>query len=160
MNPMSILEPEFVPFLLKAKRNTYAAGDGGKVASSRPASHDLAFCEGDWSYLDTYLGGYAFIGEEAVWKGRGAQAIPVWGMNYAGTMTAAGIPDGFSAFLKQALLAVPAAAPYRGPEHFAREAFAYTCRWEGTLEGFHGEEAITLDGALIYRLFFHGGQIL
>ena len=96
---MNITDPDFIPFLLRAKRATYAGGDGGAVASSRQASHDLAYREGDWAYLDTYLGGYAFIGEEAVWQ----DGKPLWGMNYYGTMTEPEIPEGFSDFLKLSL---------------------------------------------------------
>ncbi len=153
---MNAEDPQFIPFLLRAKKNTYAAGDAGKVAASRPASHDLAYHEGDWSYLDTYLGGFAFIGEEAVWyAGR-----PVWGMNYYGAMTIHGIPEGFPDFLKLALRNVPAQAPYRGPEAYAEGGFTYTCRWEGSPARFQGEEAIALDGQEIYRLAFHGGAIV
>lgn len=153
---MTVNDPHFVPFLLRAKKSTYAAGDGGKVASSRPASHDLAYREGEWAYLDTYLGGFAFIGEEAVW----CQETPIWGMNYYGTMTVDTIPAGFSEFLKSALLQVPPEAPYRGPAVYQDGEYAYTCRWEGTLESFRGEEMISLDGQMVYRLDFHGGKII
>jgi hypothetical protein len=153
---MTINDPEFIPFLLKAKKSTYAAGEGGKVASSRQASHDLAYREGEWTYLDTYLGGFAFIGEEAVWR----QEKPVWGMNYYGTMTVETIPEGFSQFLKRALLHVPPEAPYRGPAAFQEGDFTYTCYWSGGLDRFRGEETISLNGQLIYRLDFHGGIII
>ncbi|MBE0698866.1 MAG: XRE family transcriptional regulator, partial [Anaerolineaceae bacterium] len=111
--------------------------------------------EGEWSYLDTYLGGYAFIGEEAVWK----DELPLWGMNYYGTMTVPGIPDGFGDFLKLALRGVLYDAPYRGPAQFTQERYTYTCRWEGDLAFFHGTEEIARDGLVVYRLFFHGGAI-
>ncbi len=38
---------ELVDFLLRAKRNTYAAGCGA-MASSRPNSHDLSYAEGNY----------------------------------------------------------------------------------------------------------------
>ncbi len=150
-----MLDPDLIPFLLRAKKSTYAAGDAGQVEPSRPASHDLAYEEGEWFYLDTYLGGYAFTGEEAVWKGK----APLWGMNYAGSMTVPGIPDGFGDFLKLALRAVTAEAPYRGPEHFTQGRYAYLCRWTGSPERFQGEEEIFLDGEQVYHLVFHGGSI-
>ena len=156
---MTVLnDPEFIPFLIRAKRNTYA-GNTGKVASSRAESNDLAYQEGEWSYYDTYLGGFAFAGEEAVWKA----GAPVWSMNYYGTMVGDDlrqVPDGFSEFLKRALLAVPADAPYRGPASFSEGRFSYTCRWSGDLRFYTGDETITLDGQTIYRLNFHGGIIL
>jgi hypothetical protein len=153
---MNLEDPQFVDFLLRAKKSTYAAGDAGKVEPSRANSHDLTYREGDWSYLDTYLGGSAFIGEEAVWYKR----QPEWGMNYYGTMTIKGIPEGFSDFLKLALRNVLPEAPYRGPELFKEGGFAYSCHWEGTPALFHGNETISLDGQVIYTLAFHGGKII
>jgi hypothetical protein len=152
---MSLTDSQFIPFLVRAKKSTYAAGAAAQVESSRPASHDLAYQEGEWAYLDTYLGGYAFLGEEAVWQA----GVPLWGMNYAGTMTIAGIPDGFGDFLKLALRAVAPEAPFRGPAAFSQGRYTYTCHWEGELAFFHGEEEICLDGQVVYRLFFHGGVI-
>lgn len=152
---MNIDDPEFIPFLLRAKKNTYAGGDAGQVASSRIASHDLAYCDGPWAYHDTYLGGFSFAGEEAVWK----EGVPVWAMNYYGTMTCDSIPEGFGDFLKLALRNVPARAPYRGPAHFEAGRFLYTCRWEGTPVIFRGDETIALDGQEIYKLYFHGGRV-
>ena len=153
---MSIYDKEFIPFLLRAKKNTYAAGDTGTVESSRTRSHDLVYRENDWTYLDTYLGGFAFIGEEAVWK----DGMPVWGMNYYGTMTISEIPDGFGDFLKLALRQVPADAPYRGPARLEEGRYTYICRWQGNPARFSGDESITLDGKEIYGLYFHGGIII
>jgi hypothetical protein len=146
---------EIVPFLLRAKRSTYAAGVQ-PMQSSRPASHDLPYQEGEWLYLDTYLGGLRFIGEEAVWR----DDKPLWGMNYYGWMLVDEIPDGFSVFLKEALMQVPQDAPYRGPAKYASGRFAYTCRWEGGLDCFSGTEWIEFDRVKIYALNFHGGGIV
>ncbi len=145
---------QFIRFLIQAKRNTYAAG-GEPVASSRPASHDLQYQEGDFLYIDTYLGGFHFAGEEAVWK---AEA-PVWSMNYYGHMQVQEVPPGFGEFLKAALLQVPAKAPYRGPALFHQGDFEYRCQWQGSLECFLGSETISLRGMGIYELWFHGGEI-
>lgn len=146
--------PELTAFLLTAKKAAYAGG-GAHAPSSRPASVDLPFQQGDYAYLDTYLGGYAFIGEEAVWL----RGNPVWGMNYYGTMTVPEIPAGFSQFLKDALLRVPADAPYRGPHRYEAGIFTYTCEWEGSLGAFWGQERICAGDAVIYWLKFHGGSI-
>ncbi|NLG96604.1 MAG: XRE family transcriptional regulator [Chloroflexi bacterium] len=159
---MSIIDDhEFTPFLIRAKRATYAGGDaesGTRTTPSRQGSHDLVYREGPWAYLDTYLGGFSFIGEEAVWK----DDRPVWGMNYYGSMTAAAggiIPEGFSDFLKLSLRAVTPEAPYRGPAQLTQGRYTYTCRWTGSPERFRGDEQITLDGVVIYTLDFHGGLI-
>ncbi len=145
---------EFTSFLIQAKQKTYASGKKPDQ-SSRPHSHDLHFTEGDYAYIDTYLGGFHFIGEEAVWY----QGKPVWGMNYYGKMLAAKIPDGFSEFLKAALMRVPSEMPFRGPEEFHDGVFSYYCSVDGNLERFVGEEEISCDGKAIYWLAFHGGEI-
>lgn len=66
-------------FRTKAAKNTYAAASG-QCASCRPESHDFRFEENGYLYIDTYLGGERFSGEEAVWKNGAA----VWAMNYSG----------------------------------------------------------------------------
>ena len=104
---------DFVSFLILAKRNTYASGIQPSAAS-RTASHDLPYQEGEFQYLDTYLGGFHFIGEEAVWKG----GVALWGMNYYGWMLAHTVPEGFGEFLKEVLLHLPDEAPYRGPAEY------------------------------------------
>ena len=144
----------FVKFLIKAKQHTYAGG-GFLSQASRLNSKDLAFREGDWSYLDSYLGVFHFIGEEVVWHGQ----TPVWGMNYYGRMLVEKIPAGFGEFLKTVLLQVTPEMPYRGPEELIGKDFTYSCSVEGGLEWFHGREFITMQGKRIYQLFFHGGEI-
>ena len=146
---------EIVPFLQRAKRSTYAAGIES-TQSSRPGSHDLPYQEGEYLYIDTYLGGHRFIGEEAVWR----EGKPLWGMNYYGWMLVDIIPEGFSPFLKDALFQVPQDAPYRGPADFASGRFSYSCRWEGNLDSFTGNEWIEFDRVKIYALNFHGGAIV
>jgi hypothetical protein len=147
-------EQKFVEFLIEAKRKTYAGG-GREAPSSRPASKDLPFEQGEYLYLDSYLGGFHFIGEEAVWKG----GVPLWGMNYYGRMHVSAVPEGFSHFLKEAMLRVSINAPYRGPRNYREGGFEYQCEWQGSLEDFRGEERILLDGQVIYSLYFHGGGV-
>ncbi len=151
---VDINEVQFVKFLIKAKQNTYA-GSGVLSQASRTASKDLTYREGDWNYLDTYLGDFHFIGEEAVWY----QQKPVWGMNYYGRMLVEKIPQGFGEFLKSALLQIPPEIPFRGPEELIGPDYTYTCSVEGSLECFRGREFITLKGKRIYQLYFHGGEI-
>ena len=150
-----INDNQFVQFLIKAKQNTYA-GSGVMTQSSRISSKDLAFTEGNWRYLDTYLGDFHFIGEEAVWYDQ----KPIWGMNYYGKMLVEKIPPGFGAFLKSALLQVPVEMPYRGPEELIGKDFPYFCTVEGSLDCFRGKEFITMQGKRIYQLYFHGGEVL
>jgi hypothetical protein len=81
-------------------------------------------------------------------------------MNYHGFMETEEIPEGFSPFLKAALLEVRPDAPYRGPSHFSSGDFDFRCYWEGGLDAFFGEEHILLSGTRIYVLRFHGGAIV
>ena len=99
---------ELISFRLEANVNTYAAFMN-EVDSTRPASHDFRYENGEYMYHDTYVGGEEFAGEEAVWK----NGVPVYAMNYLGRVLA----DGFSGnFLKEALRAADTKMPYRGPE--------------------------------------------
>lgn len=144
----------FTRFLKKAKQNTYAGG-GDLTTPSRNTSKDLHFAEGDFVYLDSYLGDFNFIGEEAVWyKGKA-----IWGMNYYGRMLIPEIPNGFSTCLKNALLEVPEEMPFRGPEEYISNQFVYNCTVEGEIEWFRGKEFISYQGKRIYQLYFHGGAL-
>lgn len=138
-------------FLIEAKRRTYAA-KAAEDAPSRPGSHDLHWQQGDLLYIDTYLGGERFAGEEAVF----VKGVPVWSMNYAGRVTG----EGFSGdFLKAALLRVPEDKPYRGPDEYAEGAYRYDQTCEGDPDWFAGSETIRLDGRVVYECRFHGGLI-
>ena len=151
---MPDITPELIAFILEAKRQTYAGG-GAHASSSRPSSVDLPYRRGDYFYLDSYLGGFEFIGEEAVWRGD----QPLWGMNYHGYMLISNVPEGFGEFLKRALLEAPPETPYRGPEVYQEGDFDYRCEWEGDPKLFEGRETILLQGEPIYELIFHGGVI-
>jgi hypothetical protein len=149
-----MLSKDFVSFLIRAKQNTYASGKPADQ-TSRPASHDMQYAEEPYLYIDTWLGGFHFIGEEAVWH----KGAAVWGMNYYGKMLTEQVPDGFSHFLKTSLSNAPVDAPYRGPSVYIEDDFEYHCSWRGTLISFEGEEAISYKKQVIYRLSFHGGEI-
>jgi len=142
---------EIVDFLIRAKKATYA-GKGGEDKSSRPNSHDLSYSEGELLYIDTYLGGAKFSGEEALWD----NDVPFWSMNYVGRI----ISEGFDGdFLKEALLKVPQDKPFRGPEKFESNGYTYLCSVDGEIEWFNGYEAIYLDDKKIYECLFHGGLV-
>ena len=146
-----LITEDIINFLLRAKNNTYA-GKGSEVAASRPNSHDYSYSEGDNLYIDTFVGGEYFCGEEAVWK----QNIPIWSMNYSGRV----LEGGFSGdFLKEALLQVPKENPYRGPFIYHKGDFSYHCMVNGTVEWFQGYEEIFLFDKRVYECYFHGSQI-
>jgi transcriptional regulator with XRE-family HTH domain len=144
-------DAETIAFLCKAKRNTYAA-HGAEQAPSRPCSHDLKFAEGAFLYIDTYLGGEKFSGEEAVWLG----GRPVWAMNYSGRV----LDQKFSGdFLKEALLLVPEESPFRGPALHKNGEYSYHCAVNGSFEWFQGSEEIFCGNGKTYECHFHGGAV-
>ncbi len=151
---MYINSDDFKSFIVKAKIETYA-GYGEFSEASRPASHDLHYKSGDLLYIDTYLGGFNFAGEEAVW----INSSPIWAMNYYGRMLISEIPEGFSDFLKESLRNVPFDHPYRGPEVYSKGDYKYLCSWKGEISFFSGQETILLKGVPVYELLFHGGSI-
>ena len=142
---------DLIPFLLRAKKATYAGKDN-LVESSRIASHDYAYTEGDYHYIDTYLGGERFAGEEAVWY----QGVPVWSMNYVGRT----LHESFRGdFLKEALSHVPEDIPYRGPQLFQSGDNTYHCTINGDFNWFQGYEEIFCQGVKVFECHFHGGGI-
>lgn len=149
---MDPLTKDQIAFLLRAKRASYA-GHGAECASSRPSSHDLRYSEGGLLYIDTYLGGERFSGEEGLW----IEETPVWAMNYSGRTT--GTP--FSGdFLKDALLGCTEALPYRGPEYYSDGTYAYRMNVTGDVSWFSGAETIEYKGQPVYELTFHGGMVI
>lgn len=147
----AVSEEELVDFLCKAKKSTYAV-KGAETEPSRPNSHDLKYIEGEYQYIDTYLGGEKFGGEEAVWY----QNTPTWSMNYQGRV----LGSCFSGdFLKEALLLVTKELPYRGPALYQKGDYIYHCDVTGTIEWFQGYETIYCKFLKIYECYFHGGKI-
>lgn len=140
-------------FIVEAKRAAYA-GYGSQGKPSRTKSIDLPYEKGNFKYLDSYLGGNRFIGEEVVWY----NDEPVWGMNYFGTLLAEPF-QGFGEFLRSALRLVTPDAPYRGPRYITKDGLEYFCSWEGDISSFEGHEEIRRDGKPVFRLVFHGGKI-
>lgn len=145
------MQNEFVEFLIRAKKKTYA-GKGAEAASTRPNSHDLIYEEGGLKYIDTYLGEGLFTGEEAMWL----NDTPFWAMNYSGRVTGGHFSGDF---LKLALSNVPKENPYRGPEYFEDGEYTYYCKTDGTPEWFQGYEEIRYSGEKIYECYFHGGIV-
>lgn len=142
---------EAIDFLCCAKKSTYAA-HGAETDPSRPDSHDFQFAEGNLKYIDTYLGGEKFAGEEAIWR----DDKPFWAMNYIGRILA----DGFSGdFLKECLLLVPKEYPFRGPLIYQNGQYSYHCVIDGEFEWFNGYEEIFVSGTKVYECRFHGGCV-
>ena len=143
---------KIIESFLVAKKNTYAAANN-KVDSCRMNSHDYRYQnKNGFTYLDSYLGGEYFVGEEVVWL----HDIPVWSMNYVGRV----IGENFSGdFLKEVLMQVPANLPFRGPEIYTKGDYHYHCKVDGEFVWFQGYEEIFYRDEKIYECYFHGGTI-
>jgi len=150
-NKFNYINEDIIGFLCKAKRSTYA-GKGPECKPSRPNSHDLEYVEGNLKYIDTYLGGEKFSGEEALWK----DDIPFWSMNYIGRV----LDERFSgSFLKEVLSLVSKENPYRGPVIYQNGQYKYHCIIGGEFNWFQGHEEIYFNDIKVYECFFHGGLI-
>lgn len=144
------INENIIDFLCRAKKATYA-GKGIESESSRPNSHDLEYVEGNLKYIDTYLGGERFAGEEALWQDN----IPFWSMNYIGRV----LDERFSgSFLKEALSLVTKENPYRGPIIYQNGQYKYHCIVNGEFKWFQGHEEIYFDHIKVYECYFHGGS--
>ena len=143
---------KIIEFFLVAKKNTYAAANN-KVDSCRMNSHDYRYQnKNGFTYLDSYLGGEYFVGEEVVWL----HDIPVWSMNYVGRV----IGENFSGdFLKEVLMQVPANLPFCGPEIYTKGNYHYHCKVDSEFVWFQGYEVIFYMDEKIYECYFHGGTI-
>lgn len=142
----------FIEFLCEAKRNTYAA-KAIEITPSRIKSHDLEYKKGEKMYLDTYLGGEKFSGEEALW----IRETPVWAMNYTGRV----LSDSFSGnFLKECLSHISSEAPYRGPALHSHGDYTYHNKYDGNFTWFRGFEEIYYQNHKVYECMYHGGEIL
>lgn len=139
-------------FICIAKRATYAGKGPQSKIPSRPCSHDLSFSDGDFLYIDSFVGGEKFSGEEVVWY----KGAPIYSMNYIGRVTG----DGFSGdFLKEALKRCTPELPYRGPKRLQLDDYAFDMKVEGDIEWFQGHEEICFGAQSVYECFFHGGMI-
>lgn len=139
-------------FLCRAKIACYAGGKAENPAS-RPLSHDLHYAEGELAYIDSYLGGERFAGEEAVWQ----DGVPRWSMNYVGRCLS---PNFSGDFLKECLALVSPDLPFRGPAVHDAGDYRYHCVVRGGFEWFEGQEEIFCRRERVYECLFHGGLVV
>ncbi len=156
---MNVNNKEFLEFLVKAKKSTYANSDAPKVLPSRLKSKDYEFTDGNFTYHDTYFGGVKFMGEEVVYYNNDI----LWGMNYYGvTIDDSLTEEVMDKVLRVALMKVgedKEVIPVRGPKEFINEDYLYIFNVDGDIENFVGTEQIYKDKKLIYELKCHGGII-
>nr|WP_298102099.1 DUF5680 domain-containing protein [uncultured Shinella sp.] len=144
-------------FIVEAKANCYVSGGGG-VPSCRAGSHDHGFSLGEWRYLDSYVGGSDFAGQEIVWHA----GEPVWAMNYFGRIVDQTRMDGERAgtVIKAALSRLYAEERrVLGGTELDHTFGRYVDRSQGDITAFRGREIIVVDGLEVYDLDYRGGLI-
>jgi hypothetical protein len=155
---------ELAKFLVKGKRNGYAAS--GKEFSSRgPGFTELRYSEGNWDYVDGYVGFNLSLGQ-------GQEIVrfkkyPVWAMAYHGGMlpghdTIETFAEKTFKFLKKALMLVEESKPFRGPELYDPEdvRFRYVNLSEGDIKNFKGTECVFHTGYAVHKIDYLGGLMV
>src|SRR3989344_9654424 len=132
---------ELEGFLVAAKRNGYAGGEGKKREAD--GSKTFTFQEGNFHYTDNYAGSFQAPGNEIVrWQKPDGQRI--WQMSYSGGILPQFQGDEELAkqtfkFLKKALMKGDFEHPFRGPPKFEDEDFIYRTSVKGNVQRFSGE---------------------
>ncbi len=156
---LPLAEKDFVAFLIKAKKNTYAASESSRrVEPVLKGSVQYEFRQGALFYRDIYFGMAYFVGQETVYF----SSKPVWGMSYAGGVSQELPGDEVKAiydFLSEALRLISSEQPFRGPKNYELQSFKYTNRALGDFKRFSGTEAITHEERSAYQLHYSGGLL-
>lgn len=144
-------------FLVEAKAKGYASGDESIIKECGKGCKIITIKNGDYEYMDRYFGEYSFTGHEIVkYKG-----TPVWNMNFYGyAYKLDNFPKEFPKFHKEALLKMPKEFPFRGPKIYQKADFIYTNNINGNLKDFHGVEKVFYKGKEIFKLYYHGGELV
>jgi len=143
-------------FLVIAKKATYATSGEGGERRLKDGTKEFVFTKGPYTYRDRYFGSNPFIGQEIVFY----KLKPVWGMNYAGRVTAHNVNSHeVYLFLKKALQKVTKQNPYRGPKRLVFGQWKYSCTIKESVNDFSGREDIYWRRKKVYELLFHGGEI-
>ncbi|MFQ7171240.1 MAG: helix-turn-helix domain-containing protein [Thomasclavelia ramosa] len=113
----------WIDFMLKAKKATYAKKEG-KTVSSRPNSHDYQYQENEYLYIDTFVGSEFFGGEECVYKDN----IPLYKEYYGKVLMRLLV-----VIFEEALLLVDRTS-FRGPALYTNGNYTYHCSYDGDYE--------------------------
>jgi hypothetical protein len=147
---------QLASFIVAAKANSYV-GAAAHSLSYRPASHDIQFHDGKFSYLDSYFGGTSFIGQEVVYFDK----EPTWAMNYYGRIINTGLIEAqkAGAVIMEALGALYREGRFLGGFKYEAAYGTYFDTNEGDVFHFMGLEWIEVRGERAYELVYHGGSI-
>ena len=143
-------------FIVKAKANSYV-GKAQESLSYRPASRDIQFHEGRFSYIDSYFGGIDFLGQAVVYFDQ----APVWAMNYYGRILRPELIDSAKAVMviTESLASLYQEGRFLGGYQHDTPLGKYFDTNEGDVRFFTGYEWIEVRGSKAYELVYHGGAI-
>ncbi|MBI5273486.1 MAG: hypothetical protein HY860_00340 [Chlamydiales bacterium] len=104
---------------------------------------------------DNFFGGESYGGRLVVFY----KNEPIWMMVYYGFISQDIDTKLIYKVLRNALLNMPGEYPFRGPENYQQDPYAYTNAWQGKLERFSGKEMIHLSDKSVYQASYMGGLI-
>ncbi len=142
-------------FLVDSNSAGYAGGNEKQWIKESDGSTTIPFQKGDFRIHDNFFGGEPYGGREVVFY----KEKPVWMMVYYGWVAGGVDNNPVYGILRNALKAMPADHPYRGPNEYIENEFKYTNTWQGEIDRFSGEEKIFQKDKLIYKANYIGGLV-
>lgn len=116
-------------FLYDANQHGYAAERRDGWIRRDDGSTAIAYDSGDWRMVDTFFGGDPFGGMAVVFR----HGRAVWIAVYYGRVEPAVDHHRVYAFLREALRAMPAELPLRGPATYAGRELQYHSKVDGEI---------------------------
>jgi hypothetical protein len=143
-------------FLIDSNKAGYAGGEEKKWIKEADNSTTIPYQKGVFRSHDNFFGGEPYGGRLVVFQ----EEKPVWIMVYYGWVAEEANPDAVYAILREALMNMPADAPFRGPKEHHKENLTYVNVWNGDVARYSGEEKITDEqGQVLYQAFYRGGLV-
>jgi len=148
-------------FLVIAKKATYANEFATKLPDpERPLHDELEYSDGEFYYMDSYVGFFQAPGmEEVRLNNKNGKAI--WTMAYSGGMLrdyqeSKDFAKETFTFLKSALGSVEESSPFRGPKKLEAKhgLWIYENSFEGDIKRFKGHEKIMIRTDECYQEVF------
>lgn len=152
-------ENEFKHFLNEAKKATYASKNNEYIEEKDTLYKKYKYQNQTYTYEDTSYGNDIVRGHEIVYKNE----MPIWSNICNGGMTKDNLEvseiAGICRFLKEALREATAAEPIRGLNGYQKDGFLYENTISGDIHKFEGFETVKVNGEVVYKLSYAGGEI-
>ena len=149
---------ELIDFVIEAKIAGYASGGEGEESAFEDNAKGFVYESNGYRYVDKYYGFNPLSGTEIVFDINGK---PIWSMNYFGRVESiCEEPAMVYAFLKEAMLRIDRNFPFRGPSKMTKNDYIYENIQSGSMTEFSGEERISRNKQIVYKLKYHGGLMI